>query len=52
MKQLFSLIVIIILVSATIWAILHIKSQHRLTKALARLMLIMGVSLLLIGGGG
>ncbi|MEM9906948.1 MAG: DUF3122 domain-containing protein [Cyanobacteria bacterium P01_D01_bin.44] len=49
MKQLFSFIAIATLISIVAGAILHIKTQHRLAKTLAKLALIMGLSLLLIG---
>lgn len=49
MQQFFSLVAILTLISATVWAIPHLTARHRLAKTLARLALIMGLSLLLIG---
>ena len=50
MKQPFSFVAITPVISAAAWSTLHIKTQRYLAKNLAKLVLIIGLSLLLVGG--
>lgn len=49
MKLLFSLIALVMLIFASLWAIIHPWVPHKLSKTLAKLALILGIAVLLMG---